>query len=198
MRILNSLISLKVIPFDSGHCIFACILFIFSIIFHIYLPLEHWFHWILAAISFASFYNIYGSDPGYLPVILENSIHVNTCDLEANLQEILDDENTDISMMGCLESYQYKRVHHIYPIHDPSLCRTPAGATEKSMYDSIPCKRCNILAPLRSHHCNICRRCVATFDHHCGIIGTCIGERNHKRFAIFLFVHVSFFGMQRL
>lgn len=44
--------------------------------------------------------------------------------------------------------------------------------------------------PLRSHHCKICTKCVATFDHHCGFLATCIGERNHVRFWIFVSLNV--------
>ncbi len=50
------------------------------------------------------------------------------------------------------------------------------------------CIHCEIAPPLRSHHCKICDKCVATFDHHCGFIGTCIGERNHCRFYWFLLI----------
>ena len=48
------------------------------------------------------------------------------------------------------------------------------------------CNHCMFAPPLRSHHCRVCNRCVATFDHHCNFIGTCIGERNHCRFLVFL------------
>jgi len=49
------------------------------------------------------------------------------------------------------------------------------------------CDKCGFAPPIRSHHCKICNKCVATFDHHCNFIGTCIGERNHCRFFWFLF-----------
>ena len=48
------------------------------------------------------------------------------------------------------------------------------------------CEACVISPPLRSHHCRVNGRCVATFDHHCGFLNTCIGERNHFRFWLFV------------
>jgi len=52
------------------------------------------------------------------------------------------------------------------------------------------CDKCNIITPIRSHHCKICQKCVATFDHHCPVIATCIGERNHSKFYILLVTHL--------
>ena len=48
------------------------------------------------------------------------------------------------------------------------------------------CVTCHIQPLIRSHHCQICQHCVATFDHHCIFMGVCIGERNRNRFYIFL------------
>jgi len=44
------------------------------------------------------------------------------------------------------------------------------------------CNKCGFAPPLRSHHCRICNKCVATFDHHCILVDACVGERNHCRF----------------
>jgi palmitoyltransferase len=57
------------------------------------------------------------------------------------------------------------------------------------------CSTCNFAPPLRSHHCRVCEKCVATFDHHCHFIGTCIGERNHCRFWTFVAVQTASFWM---
>ena len=54
--------------------------------------------------------------------------------------------------------------------------------------DSEQCATCGAQAPLRSHHCHVCRCCVRAFDHHCFWIGTCIGEKNHALFAAYLWV----------
>ena len=44
---------------------------------------------------------------------------------------------------------------------------------------NIGCDICKIdKIPLRSHHCDICNKCVKCFDHHCWILGGCIGENN--------------------
>ena len=53
-----------------------------------------------------------------------------------------------------------------------------------------PCYFCHLKRPpLRSHHCKVCNKCVATFDHHCKFLHTCIGERNYCRFYIFVLLN---------
>lgn len=49
------------------------------------------------------------------------------------------------------------------------------------------CRTCNIVKPMRSHHCSICKRCVLKMDHHCPWVNNCVGWKNHKHFLLFLF-----------
>eukprot|EP00457_Paulinella_chromatophora_P010662 gb/GEZN01010773.1/.p1 GENE.gb/GEZN01010773.1/~~gb/GEZN01010773.1/.p1 ORF type:complete len:306 (-),score=26.15 gb/GEZN01010773.1/:296-1189(-) len=49
------------------------------------------------------------------------------------------------------------------------------------------CRKCNVVKPMRAHHCSVCRRCVLKMDHHCPWVNTCVGWRNHKHFLLFLF-----------
>lgn len=65
------------------------------------------------------------------------------------------------------------------------------GSSALALKHRKACVLCAIpKPPLRSHHCKICGKCVATFDHHCGFLATCIGERNHIRFWIFVGLNV--------
>ncbi|CAF0913687.1 unnamed protein product [Brachionus calyciflorus] len=48
------------------------------------------------------------------------------------------------------------------------------------------CTYCQLEQPIRSRHCEECRRCVNKFDHHCPWLETCIGEKNHKFFWLFV------------
>ena len=53
---------------------------------------------------------------------------------------------------------------------------------------NISCYICKIeKLPLRSHHCEVCNKCVKCFDHHCWILAGCIGEGNRLLFMLFLF-----------
>eukprot|EP00808_Paulinella_micropora_P028464 g25301.t1 len=29
------------------------------------------------------------------------------------------------------------------------------------------CRKCNVVKPMRAHHCSVCKRCVLKMDHHC-------------------------------
>lgn len=58
-----------------------------------------------------------------------------------------------------------------------------------NLMTNVRCEFCNIdKLPLRSHHCQICNKCVKCFDHHCWILAGCIGENNRFLFMIFLFL----------
>ncbi|EKE41527.1 hypothetical protein ENUP19_0331G0018 [Entamoeba nuttalli] len=50
------------------------------------------------------------------------------------------------------------------------------------------CSTCLLMKPSRSHHCNICNRCIAKYEHHCCWINNCIGELNCRYFIIFLII----------
>ncbi|GAB1606824.1 probable palmitoyltransferase ZDHHC12 [Argonauta hians] len=48
------------------------------------------------------------------------------------------------------------------------------------------CDFCDIQQPMRSKHCEDCKKCVRKYDHHCNWLETCVGERNHRYFWMFL------------
>ncbi|CAD6185299.1 unnamed protein product [Caenorhabditis auriculariae] len=49
------------------------------------------------------------------------------------------------------------------------------------------CITCNREAPIRSHHCPLCKMCVLRKDHHCFVTGACVGLGNQRYFIVFLF-----------
>lgn len=52
----------------------------------------------------------------------------------------------------------------------------------KTKDPAILCPECIIEKPLRSRHCEICKRCVGVYDHHCPWINNCVGRENHRYF----------------
>jgi len=44
------------------------------------------------------------------------------------------------------------------------------------------CRKCDSLKPPASHHCSVCKRCIARMDHHCPWVNTCVGYYNQKFF----------------
>ncbi len=48
------------------------------------------------------------------------------------------------------------------------------------------CATCQLVKPMRAHHCRKCNACVLKMDHHCPWVGGCVGARNHKVFCTFL------------
>jgi len=57
--------------------------------------------------------------------------------------------------------------------------------------DFTDCKRCfkcpgTPCKPARTHHCKICKSCVAKMDHHCPWIHNCVGQHNYHNFFLFL------------
>lgn len=48
------------------------------------------------------------------------------------------------------------------------------------------CKKCNLIRPARSRHCDLCGKCIIRMHHHCFLSRKCIGAHNFKSFALFL------------
>lgn len=51
----------------------------------------------------------------------------------------------------------------------------------------MACRFCEIVKPLRTHHCRRCRKCILKMDHHCGYLNNCIGFGNYRPYIVFLF-----------
>ena len=122
------------------------------------------------------FLNLQGSDPGILtPDVM---VRLDADDSNNNARDIIDNN----------EDEEEGRLEERLPLtKEESL---PESQTLYSHTRRKYCNKCHLDPPLRSHHCKICNRCIATFDHHCVFLDTCIGERNHFRFWLFVLLNV--------
>lgn len=48
------------------------------------------------------------------------------------------------------------------------------------------CHTCKMVKPWRTHHCQICGKCVLRMDHHCPWMNRCVGYYNYCYFFLFL------------
>lgn len=48
------------------------------------------------------------------------------------------------------------------------------------------CSSCKEVKPARTHHCQICNRCVFRMDHHCPWVNNCLGHENLRFFLLFM------------
>ena len=75
--------------------------------------------------------------------------------------------------------------------------RSKIDKPSRKKKSDIFCKACDIVVPIRTHHCYLCEKCVTKRDHHCFFMGVCIGKANHIYFIFFtLFMGIgTFYGM---
>uniref|UniRef100_A0A7S0GL60 Palmitoyltransferase n=1 Tax=Proboscia inermis TaxID=420281 RepID=A0A7S0GL60_9STRA len=142
-------------------------------------------------ITIVAFFSVHNSDPGYLNeyTLRSNNNKQNGAVMLDGRGELVD-ENSSCNRVEGRNHKEAKELHR--------RLQTSQSIDDLPYYNRLfqeVCQTCNIMPPLRAHHCRICDKCVATFDHHCLFIGTCIGERNHCRFWWFLTFQL--FGLWR-
>lgn len=137
-----------------------------------------------------SFFTLQGSDPGFLTT---ENVALSTEDGMALLGGNNNAEDDDDMEQQTSNDNGDKKQD---PPDHPSM-EEEFGDFASSLDAEVllkyrkPCDLCNLnKPPLRSHHCKVCNKCVATFDHHCAFLNTCVGERNHMRFWIFVLLNV--------
>lgn len=85
----------------------------------------------------------------------------------------------------------------ILPGEEPSQEELAKVRLEERESSNRYCYTCHTWKPARAKHCRVCDRCVTRFDHHCPFTGNCIGQRNYRRFIIYLCLAslLSFYGI---
>ncbi|CAJ1949380.1 unnamed protein product [Cylindrotheca closterium] len=171
---------------------------------------------VIYIIVMISFFSLQDSDPGWLTAtILEQSIEGGEALLgkesvdvngkeERETQDATHDDLESAIGGGAQSTLQATALHETPGMKNDPLASPSNKASMEEEFGAFGSsvaplalkyrKGCVLCAipkpPLRSHHCKICNKCVATFDHHCGFLATCIGERNHVRFWIFVGLNV--------
>lgn len=93
------------------------------------------------------------------------------------------------SGVAALSTVAYALLCGIMYNYSMAIITRPSPA--KAYEEGSKCKRCFKCPdcpckPARTHHCSICKRCVAKMDHHCPWIHNCVGQHNYHYFFLFL------------
>jgi hypothetical protein len=137
-----------------------------------------------------SFFALHGSDPGYLTpgtmATLEGGIHGSIL-ITPPPPDGVNDNHPQAQPLpfATIEGPLSRRTVTKSELQQPAAADAAAagGGRPPWRHRRRPwCILCHVAPPLRSHHCRVCQRCVATFDHHCAFVGTCLGECNRARF----------------
>lgn len=64
--------------------------------------------------------------------------------------------------------------------------QSSSSASSEGNKDPVPCYYCRVFVSHDAKHCSVCDKCVPGFDHHCRWLNTCVGERNYRRFFLFV------------
>ena len=152
---------------------------------------------VVAVLTLGSLWAVHGSNPGYLTPDIVSSVCEDDGLTLLGYEHDQEQQPQDVTMDQSLQ--QAEEAPTVIPGRSDTITqRRSATKTSNSQRQQEEqdacfrgtrrkvCAKCGFAPPLRSHHCRICNKCVATFDHHCNFIGTCIGERNHCRFLVFL------------
>ncbi|XP_045181830.2 palmitoyltransferase ZDHHC20-like [Mercenaria mercenaria] len=68
----------------------------------------------------------------------------------------------------------------------PGPVSAPSTPRRSSYWSWRLCKKCELTAPPRCHHCPFCDNCILKRDHHCFFTRRCIGFYNQRHFVVFL------------
>lgn len=77
-----------------------------------------------------------------------------------------------------VESESLKEKLQEVPSADPDEMLSSTSVRQLENLLNKKCKKCTSIKAPGSHHCSICKRCIARMDHHCPWVNNCVGYYN--------------------